>query len=238
MFVNLQWRRVVDKSRQELAELIAPGRCLFCGGAVPDLSCAACTADLPFNDCACPGCAEPQVEALHCAGCLRRPPAFDGAWTAFLQETPIRESIHQLKYGARLVQARWLGQQMAAGLRARRMPLPDLLIPVPLHRGRLWRRGYNQALELTRAIARELGLPVDAHAARRLRATADQIGLSAAARRRNLKNAFVASRDLSGLHVALIDDVMTTGATLDALARACRQAGAMHIEAWAAARAE
>jgi ComF family protein len=125
---------------------------------------------------------------------------------------------------------------MAEALRERGEPLPELLIPVPLHRGRLFRRGYNQAQELARHLGRELGIAVEPRAARRLRATPDQIGLGAAARRRNLKNAFSVGPPVAGRRLALLDDVMTTGATLEELARACKAAGATRVEAWAIAR--
>ena len=124
---------------------------------------------------------------------------------------------------------------MAEHLQARET-LPECLIPVPLHRRRLWRRGYNQALELGRTIAEHCELQLLPTAARRVRATADQIGMTASQRRRNVRNAFSVELDLSGRHVALIDDVMTTGATLDALAQACKRAGAVRVEAWCAAR--
>lgn len=143
-----------------------------------------------------------------------------------------------MKYQARFLEARVLGQLMAEQLmRSRREAWPRWLIPVPLHRRRLWSRGYNQALELGRVLAAAIpGLELRPTIARRPRATADQIGMSAAQRRRNVRDAFVIDADLDGCHVALIDDVMTTGATLDALARACRRAGAARIEAWCAAR--
>jgi ComF family protein len=126
---------------------------------------------------------------------------------------------------------------MAERLARRAQPLPELLIPVPLHRRRLMRRGYNQALELARVLKRTLALPVEAGAATRLHATPDQIGQTAAQRRRNLRNAFAVDTKVAGKHIALLDDVMTTGATLAALARAARKSGAAKIEVWALARA-
>ena len=145
-------------------------------------------------------------------------------------------AIHGLKYHAGFLHAHALGTLMARELARRRAPLPQLLIPVPLHRQRLFWRGYNQAAELARAMTRTLGVAVDSGAARRVRRTDDQIGRSAAERRRNVKGAFALERPLDGLHVALLDDVMTTGATLAELARSCRHAGARRIEVWAAAR--
>jgi ComF family protein len=115
--------------------------------------------------------------------------------------------------------------------------LPALVIPVPLHDTRLMRRGYNQALELAHGMQRVLDIEVDAGAARRLRRTRDQIGLNPAQRRRNVHEAFAVDARVAGRHIALLDDVMTTGATLADLARAARHAGAARIEAWALARA-
>ncbi|MGH8429462.1 MAG: ComF family protein, partial [Solimonas sp.] len=194
--------------------------------------CADCRAGLPWNRLACPGCARPQTHDAPCGACATRPPPYDAAWTAFVLETPVQQGIHGLKYRGRLLEAARLGRLIAPRLPSR----PDLIIPVPLHRWRLMRRGYNQASELARWLTRLSGIPSDLQIARRTRATPDQIGKTAAERRRNLKDAFHIGRDLGGLHVALLDDVMTTGATLAELARACREAGALRVEAWAAAR--
>lgn len=150
-------------------------------------------------------------------------------------EPPIQQGIHGLKYHARFMQARLLGTLMAQALTARG-DLPQLLIPVPLYRTRLFRRGYNQALEIARAISTTTGMQLRHELAQRTRATADQIGTRAVQRRRNVRGAFAVDAGVAGHSVALLDDVMTTGATLDELARVCRQAGAMRIEAWAVAR--
>ncbi len=115
--------------------------------------------------------------------------------------------------------------------------MPDLLIPVPVAKPRLILRGYNQSVVLGHHLSKRLGIELDSAAAKMRRQLKEQIGQSAAQRRRNLRGAFVIERDLRGRRVALIDDVMTTGATLDALARAARNAGASYVEAWALARA-
>lgn len=218
--------------------LIAPVRCIWCAAArARDGICAGCRAQLPWNRTQCPGCALPQAAASLCRFCLRRAHRFDSAWSPFVLAAPVQQAIHGLKYAAQFGPARSLAALMAEQLAAREAPLPDLLLAVPLHRGRQLRRGYNQAQELVRTLARRLSIEFDAAAVQRVRATPDQIGLKAAARRRNLRGAFRVQRDLSGRHVALLDDVMTTGATLDELARAVRAAGATRIEAWALARA-
>lgn len=152
-------------------------------------------------------------------------------------ETPARDSIHSLKYHAGFLQAHWLGTLMVKRLAMRAEPLPQLLIPVPLDRTRLMRRGYNQAQELARVMTQSLAITLAPHAAKRVRATPDQIGQTRAQRRKNLKGAFAVDDCVKGLHIALLDDVMTTGATLTELALAARNAGAAKIEVWAAARA-
>lgn len=218
--------------------LLAPERCAFCGSArSADGICAGCRADLPWNEVCCPRCAQPLPATASCAKCLRHPPTFDAAWTAFVHLDPVRQRIHRFKFGAAFDQGRLLSRLMTQALAKRAAPLPDLVIPVPMPRAKLLRRGFNQTEEMARTLKRVLDLNVDPAAARLLRTPDEQIGQSAAQRRRNLRGAFRIERDLSDLHVALLDDVMTTGATLDALARAARKAGAARIEAWALARA-
>lgn len=216
---------------------VAPERCLGCGAVpAPGGCCAGCHTDLPWNLSACAGCAQPLPVSARCARCLRRAPAFDSAWTPFVRRSPVRDGVNRLKYGADFQQARVLGGLMAERLLARAEPLPDLLVPVPLAHRRLLLRGHNQAMELARVLGQRCRIAVDPGAARLVRAVRDQIGQTREQRRRNLRGAFVVSRDLSGRHVALVDDVMTTGATLEAMAKAARAAGAAHIEAWALAR--
>ncbi|MGH8455750.1 MAG: ComF family protein [Stenotrophobium sp.] len=213
-------------------------RCIYCGESCGRLPiCAGCENGLPWNACACPGCARPQTHAAPCPDCLQHSPLFDSAWTAFRLEPPVQQGVHALKYHAGFLHAGLLGELMAQRLARRAQPMPQLIVPVPLHHTRLMLRGYNQALELARGLRRVLDVEVDARAAQRVRATPDQIGLSKAERRRNLKSAFAVSARVADLHIALLDDVMTTGATLAELARAARKAGAVKIEVWALARA-
>jgi len=235
---------LVDSALTGLLRLLLPERCSLCRQNSPDPVCADCREDLPWNRAACPRCARPQQSASPgysghlCASCADSPPPFDAGWSAFRYQAPIDKAVQGLKYHAGFRSGYWLGVEMARQLALRPPPLPQLLLPVPLHAQRLRRRGYNQALELARTVGRALEIEVDVHGARRLRATADQIGKSAAERRRNVKGAFeVDPRRLAGRHIALVDDVMTTGSTLAELARACRKAGAARIEVWTAARA-
>ena len=231
---------MVDGLLSLFGALIAPRRCAFCIGVAPDRPfCDGCRDSLPWNRSACPVCALPQKTGVAhvCASCATNAPQYDLAWSAFRYEAPIDQAIHGLKYHAQFRHARLLGAAMADALAQRALPLPDLLLPMPLHPHRLRQRGYNQALELARGITRLLKIDIDVGSARRTRATADQIGQRAAARRRNVKGVFAADASLQGIHLAIVDDVMTTGSTVDELARACRAAGAARIEVWTAARA-
>lgn len=231
---------MVDGLIAATRRLLVPPRCSFCAAPIADgLACAGCLAALPWNRPACPVCALPQSGPLAgpCSACLARSPPFDRAWAAFRHEPPIAQAIHGLKYHAQFRQARPLGLAMAQAIARRPEPLPQWLLPVPLHGSRLRRRGYNQALELARVLASRLAIDLQPDAAKRLRATPDQIGQSAAERRRSVRGAFAVSDAVAGRSVAIVDDVMTTGSTVSELARVCRRAGAAAVEVWTATRA-
>jgi len=221
-------------------DALLPARCDLCHGrSSGGPFCDGCTQSLPWMERPCRGCAMPLPHGAPevCADCLKNGPRFERAWAAFRLLPPVQHLIHQLKYGSDLAAAHTLGTLAAQRLARRAEPLPDLMIAVPLHHRRLRSRGYNQAIELVRAMTRVLAVPTSSAIAIRVRATPDQIGQSAAERRRNLEGAFAIRGPLQGKHVALVDDVMTTGATLAELATACRSAGAARVEAWAIARA-
>lgn len=228
--------------RCDAARLLWPSRCLVCdapGGEALDL-CAACEAALPRNRSACTGCAMPlPAPAPVCGACLQRAPAREslGAVHApFVYAAPLDRLLVRFKFHEDLAAGRLASQLMAQALAD--APRPDALVPVPLHRARLRRRGYDQALELARPLARALDLRVLGDRLVRTRATDAQSRLDADARRRNLQGAF-AVRPGAALppHVALVDDVMTTGATLRAAAQALRCAGVQRVDAWVCARA-
>ncbi|MGH8121343.1 MAG: ComF family protein [Rudaea sp.] len=175
-------------------------------------------------------------------------PAFDAAFAPFVYGHPLDLLLTKLKFGHSLAAGRVLSELWIASLRealaAGVIPaLPELLIPVPLHVQRLRERGYNQALELAKALAREFGIALAPGLLTRTRATPAQANLDAAMRRRNLRGAFVVDRNSPGdkaalpAHVALVDDVMTTGTTLRECARTLKRAGIARVEVWALARA-
>jgi len=216
---------------------LLPSRCLLCGdrGTAIDL-CIGCQRDLPWQQhaCRCCGIAVPAT-VTYCAACQQQPPPFATLRAPFRYQSPIRELIIDFKFHRRLAIAPLLASLLALRINA---PLPDLLLPVPLHRERLQQRGFNQALELARPLARQFQLQLDRQQwCQRQRATATQSTLNAAERHANLSAAFRVTRPLTGMSVAIIDDVVTTGTTVSELSTTLRAAGAQRIEVWCVARA-
>ena len=215
-----------------------PSRCLACGErgqGARDL-CRACSDTLPWNRSACSTCALPlPVRAEACGACLRRRPPLEAAHAGFVYARPLDRLLPGFKFHGDLAAGRLLSQLMVDA--CAEWPRPDALVAIPLHGSRLRQRGYDQALELARPIARMLALPLRRDMLSRRRPTAPQSELSALDRRRNMRDAFaVATTAPLPAHVVLIDDVMTTGATLHAAAKALRRAGVARVDAWVCAR--
>lgn len=218
------------------------GSCPLCERAAARHSlCPGCHVDLPWNRDACRSCALPVPAGQpYCGACRQTPPRQWRCVAPLRYEFPVDHLVAGLKYHRRLDHAPVLGRLLAAAQPAAG-PCPELLLPVPLHPRRLAERGYNQALEVARPLARALGLPLETRLLHRTRATAAQMTLDAATRARNPKGAFALdARRLAALgkprRIALVDDVMTTGATLDAIACLLQRAGVAHIEYWVVAR--
>jgi ComF family protein len=218
-----------------------PATCLLCldPGQRPALDlCRACEDDLPVNSGACPQCAMPRPDpGAACGNCASRRPAFDAAFVPYRYEFPLVELIHRLKYGRQVAIARILGTVLAHRLCERGRPAVDAIVPVPLHAAREARRGYNQAGAIARFAGEIVGIPVLDRVALRLRATEEQAALPASVRRVNVSGAFEALAGCVPAAVAIVDDVMTTGATADALAQALKRSGCRRVEAWAVSRA-
>lgn len=231
-----------DGLRQRLGKVLGrlwPQHCLVCqeAGELPDHSlCPACRLALPWNRSACLRCSLPlPVPAAACGHCQRRPPPLTVAHAAFRYEAPLDRLLPRLKFHDDLAAGRLLGGLMAEAFAGAERP--DALIPLPLHRKRLRSRGFDQTLELAKPLARGLHLPLMDDILIRMRETAPQSRLGAAARRRNLRRAFAVTPGAAlPTHVALIDDVMTTGATLHAAADALLRAGVVRVDAWVCAR--
>ncbi|MGI8740548.1 MAG: ComF family protein [Gammaproteobacteria bacterium] len=200
--------------------------------------CAACEDELPRPGLACARCGLPVTssDVTVCGTCQKKPPAFDAVTALFQYQPPVNHLIHQLKFHGRLSHARLLGQLLAKHLSARSGVPPECIVPVPLHPRRIRERGFNQALELARHVGRRLRVPVDFKSARRIRHTDTQTDLPAKARRSNVRGAFKIATDFRACHVAILDDVVTTGATVDELARSLRRVCAERIEVWSIAR--
>lgn len=212
--------------------------CLFCLSRIKNrhLSiCVACLEELPYQlSDVCPQCGLGSNNGELCGHCLNSAPAFDITRGLFRYQYPISALLQKYKYGNQLDIATVLGQLLSKRLST--SILPDVLIPMPLHPQRLQERGFNQAVEIARVVARELHIPLDVHACKRVKLSAPQVTLPLKERVRNMRNAFSCERTLDNLKVALLDDVMTTGASLNALAAAVKKAGAAHVECWVVAR--
>jgi len=224
----------------KLLDTLLPRACLLCGATTHTPLCAACAADLPrAHGFACPVCAAPlATPAPACGSCLKSPPAFDATLTPLYYGFPVDSLVHSLKYARRLASADFFARAMLAGPHPEGAHFKDtVIVPVPLSRLRLRERGFNQALEIARPLARALALPLDATSLVRTRETLPQSRLPWRARQGNVRHAFASSRDFSGLAVIVVDDVMTTGATLDAMAHVLKDHGAARVVNWIAARA-
>lgn len=224
-----------------LQDALFPPRCRLCGapGAAGRDLCPGCHADLPWLGAACVRCALPLPAAGQlCGHCQRQPPAFDRVIAPFRYAAPLDHLVQRLKFHQDLAMARLLGQLLAEHLARQPGPRPALLLPVPLHRRRLAERGYNQSLEIGRVLRARLDIPLAPALARRVRHTEAQTTLPARGRRGNLRGAFrLAAAGPLPAHVAILDDVLTTGSTAGELARLLRAAGARQVEVWVLARA-
>ncbi len=219
-----------------------PDRCVLCGlNAATGMLCAGCSADLPWILSGCSRCSAPLpagAPAGACAGCDLVLRGIDRVRAALVYDFPVDSLVAAAKFRGRVECARVLGDLLARSLTrdAKDVPGCDLVVPVPLHPDRFGRRGYNQASIIGRAAARATASLLDTKVCARRLNTPPQSGMAGGARRANVRGAFAARRDLEGLTIALVDDVITTGHTVSALAVALRRAGAAGVEAWCAAR--
>lgn len=208
--------------------------CLLCAGASKGaLICAPCDADLPrLAGPRCDTCALPVTAGARCGACLSEPPAYDHVCAPFVYAFPVDALVRALKYRGMLSLAAWSGHALAGCLDAR----PDVIVPMPLADAKLSERGFNQAQEIARSLSRHHRMPLRPQACRKVRDTAPQAALPWKERARNVRKAFVCDEDFSGQHVAVVDDVMTTGATLNELARNLKLAGAARVTGLVVAR--
>lgn len=207
------------------------GACYLCRGAAAGLLCSACDADLPrLAAPRCPRCALDSAAGELCGRCLAEAPHYDATTAALAYQFPADVLVHALKFRGELALAGLLGSLLRERLD---LHLVDHVVPVPLSAARLRERGYNHAAEIARHVARgklDLALCV------RSRDTPPQMELPFAERRRNVRGAFNCTRALAGRSIAVVDDVMTTGATLDEIAAVLKAAGAARVVNWVVTR--
>lgn len=233
-----------------LTDLLLPRRCLLCRAPACANLCAGCDADLPAIRDACRRCAialelswagecDPSSGEQLCGSCISRPPPFDQTVAALNYQFPVTVLVQRFKFNRSLASGEVLSTRLLRALVGRHAPgvnPVELIVPVPLHPARQWKRVFNQAEVMARDIGKALQISVAPGAIRRVRRTLAQTGLPAKIRKKNLKGAF-AARPLDVSSVALVDDVMTTGATVSECARVLRRAGVTSVSVWVAARA-
>ncbi len=222
----------------KIKQFLLPQDCELCGVALKansDLgTCEPCLADLPWHQqSCCPQCALPSFNGAVCGDCLQSSPDFDSTIALFSYSFPADRMIQKLKYQSSLQ----LGELFGKLLARRYFNSPKLLIiPMPLHPQRLNERGFNQSLEIAKVLAKITGYPLDYTSCQRTKFSPPQASLPLKDRIKNMKNAFACNTDLSGQHVLLLDDVMTTGASLNELAKTCKKAGALSVSCAVIAR--
>lgn len=231
-------KRVYNRLRHGLQALL-PSTCLCCeapGCGNVDI-CAGCFRDLPRNEHSCATCALPvPAGQRECGRCQGAPPPFRHLVAPWRYAEPVDGLIQALKFRGQLPAGRLLGTLLAREL-AHRRATADVIVPLPLHRRRLRERGFNQAAEIARCLPQSLGIPVRYDILRRAGGTVRQSQLGRRQRVANIRGAFAATDAAGGLHIALVDDVVTTGSTIEEAARTLLRAGATTVEVWAIARA-
>ena len=218
--------------------------CLLCSEATEDVRpiCMACETDLPWLGDHCQTCALPlPASGLTCGPCLKLPPAFERVAAPWTYSFPVDTLITRFKHSAKWPFGRLLGELLAQFLQHRfdeDLDRPDVLVPVPLAAKRLRQRGFNQAAMLAHWLSSSLDIPCDEQLLLRIQDTSAQQDLNADARKKNLRNAFALTADapVKGRHLAIVDDVLTTGATAQALARLLMDAGAARVDVYCLAR--
>jgi ComF family protein len=238
--------KIISDYLKKMATWLLPYTCILChqnSQCSRDL-CFNCYQELPHLTLTCPRCALPLKEVgpnILCGHCLRYNPPFIETYALFYYEPPITRLILELKFNQNLAHARVLGELLTEKIHTQwycNQSLPKLIIPVPLHPKRIQERGFNQAIEIARPIARALQLPLDTQSCQRIRHTAAQATLSASERLQNIKNAFHVSRNLNQQSIAVVDDVITTGHTVMEFCNTLKKNGAGPISVWCCARPE
>ena len=230
---------------RQIADHLLPSSCILCGSTnCHNNLCNYCQTDLPINHHACLRCALPLPNSAAsnslCGHCQHQPPAFDWIQAPLLYQQPVDQLINRFKHqghlacGALLVKL--LAGQLKTYLNENPAAKPDVIVPVPLHWQRQFQRGFNQAGWVAMQLSRQLGTPLDYTLITRAVATSPQQGLTRKQRLRNLQQSFEVKKDITNLRIAVVDDVATTGSTLDTIARALKRSGAAVVYGYCLAR--
>ncbi len=242
---------------QRLLSSIFPSRCILCQQTVLECAinphveiCSGCYQVLPHNDHCCAHCALPLPEDIGldtvskndvlCGRCIKQAPHFDYSYSLFRYQDEVIRLIHRLKFGEKVSYARSIGELLLTTVVDKLLPeqgRPECIIPVPLHKSRLQKRGYNQSTEISRVLANKAGLAIEHDVVLRQRSTLTQTGLKAKQRQKNIKGAFKVTAKLNVKHALIIDDVITTGSTVNELAKVLKQSGIERIGVLSIARA-
>lgn len=223
-----------------IIDAIYPPTCVLCGihsRSTRDL-CEGCESDFISNQNACASCALPlpfDLAGAICGECLQSPPLQHQAWSAFVYAQPLEWMIQQLKFNAKMAFGNLLGQ-LAIPFLPVLDEMPDCIIPVPLHPKRQRQRGYNQAYELVKPLARHLNIPIDNKSCRRQKHTSAQSDLDAKHRKKNIRNAFQFENTSRYNHVIVFDDVITTGSTISELVKEIKRQEVKRVDVWSLAR--
>lgn len=228
---------------KKFSRFLYPNVCLHCNDTGEDGLdlCRRCYQGLPWIAHACKRCALPlpMNSSSVCGACSNRTLYFDHAFAPFQFEQFVREAVYQFKFNNRLNYGKLLAQLLGRYIQKQNLAIPDVLIPVPLHGKRIRRRGFNQALEIARVLNKQINSSISVKDIQRVRETRAQMGLPAKHRHANVKDAFMLQASKSpfkGQHVTVVDDVMTTGNTVNEIAKCIKNAGAERIEVWCIAR--
>ncbi|HIF51186.1 MAG TPA: ComF family protein [Thiotrichaceae bacterium] len=225
----------------DVKKLILPGACFFCLKKVNHAWCADCEQDFILEIGRCPVCARKNPYNDICGACLKQPPYFHRAEILFNYQHPASHLIKAFKFKNRPELARCFAERFTENLTIKlnnnNRILPDILLPVPLHKNRQRQRGYNQSLEFAAQISKHIRIKVNSTLCSRIKNTDPQSALPMSTRKNNVKGAFCLSDETIPKHIAIVDDVITTGSTVDELARLLNKAGCETIEIWAVTRA-
>lgn len=222
-----------------VSDYLAPGICYLCEGVSggQSLLCKHCLRDLPRNLTACMRCGAPDSAGPVCNRCLDAPGVIDQTIAPLLYQFPVDKLIHEFKYQQKIILAKEFGALMADSILKVSTSLPECLLPIPLHPRRYVWRGFNQAHEIAKAVAASLSISIDDNLLARDRNTLPQPDLNKRERKQNMRGAFTLSAAPTYACVAIIDDVITTGATIMEAASVLKKAGVKHVFAWACAKA-